>query len=59
MSKFLHHDATAENDTKTTAVPWVFSENSRAKNRSPESGYLKVNFSSSNSHLKQLYNKRL
>ena len=28
MSKFLHH----EDDAKTTAIPWVFSENSRAKN---------------------------
>ena len=33
MSKFLHQDpATSDDDTKAIAIPWVFSENCRAKN---------------------------
>ena len=31
MSKVLHEENN-DNDSKTTAIPWVFSENSQAKN---------------------------
>ena len=33
MSQFLHHHHKDDNDdTKAITIPWVFSENSRAKN---------------------------
>ena len=33
MSKFLHHNADVNTDATAIAIPQVFSENSRAKNK--------------------------